>query len=227
MTDRMPPPMPSQRYRHAAPLRTDPATASTGAPHRSEQPRLSYSPPPPARSTEPAKVDPWPLPGSKHRHGHQNADTAVGSPKPGRAKAYGYALAGFLFGIAFWHAVGFWGLVHDAVFSGPRQTASHRYEAPPAPAAAPGPAQAAGTFDERSLRNYSQRPASGAADIATGSIETPAPSAANRQSPSSAQEPLPEPASVPLDETSAPAAAAPVATENAVQSWQPAVTTSR
>jgi hypothetical protein len=31
-----------------------------------------------------------------------------------------YGVAGFVLGVAFWHAVGFWDFVSEAVFSGPR-----------------------------------------------------------------------------------------------------------
>ncbi|MCH9808272.1 MAG: hypothetical protein K0U74_11120 [Alphaproteobacteria bacterium] len=82
-----------------------------------------------------------------------------------RFAGIGYAATGFVAGAAFWHAVGFWTLVHDAVFSGPRleaqQSQSQYANSPPVVRA----------FDEEVLR-YANDPANklSPARITTGSV---------------------------------------------------------
>ncbi|MDX2288955.1 MAG: hypothetical protein NW217_09065 [Hyphomicrobiaceae bacterium] len=92
-------------------------------------------------------------------------DTASVRPAPARSgpspSALGWSVLGFVAGIAFWHAVGFWGFVQEAVFSGPRLQV--------------GPSVAASHVDEAALASSSRSPRA-VSDISTGSLpgNTPA-----------------------------------------------------
>jgi len=52
------------------------------------------------------------------QHHAERAASGVARHHQSNAKATAAALMGFVSGIAFWHLVGFWGFVHEAVFHG-------------------------------------------------------------------------------------------------------------
>lgn len=58
--------------------------------------------------------------------GHARPPAAAGS----RLRPWLFAVAGFFFGVVFWHAVGFWAFVSEAVFSGPRSQIARDGHAP-------------------------------------------------------------------------------------------------
>lgn len=103
---------------------------------------------------EPTHVDPY------HVSGRRRGSGAF--------SAFGYAAIGFIAGAAFWHAIGFWTLVHDAVFSGPRMQAGTQR---PQYANRPPVVRA---FDEEVLR-YANDPETrlSPSRIVTGSIKKP------------------------------------------------------
>ena len=184
-------------------------------------------PPPLHRSPQLRRPQPWPLqqptdaaatsyqgdPNESYATSADFADTpAPTSRRRHRGSAIAYTTLGFLAGVVFWHAVGFWTLVHRAVFSGPRLEVSAE---PAIPVVTARPVVA---FDEEKLRDSARRPSANdpwqrPQNITTGSIGTP-----------------PAPVPVPAQ----PHAGAPAQIENhtdnaAVQaapggiSWQPAV----
>ncbi len=148
--------------------------------------------PPPLHGEAPATgQQPWPLTLDPEQDGHA-AGIALpqeSSPsKPPRRRssvfaAISYISLGFVAGAGFWHAVGFWTLVQNAVFSGPRQ----KLAAPqPFPASRP-----AAIFNEEELRNFSRRRvAPDRPPISTGSIGAPIPAIAAD----------PQPATMPADD---------------------------
>ncbi len=134
--------------------------------------------PPPLPSQTP-RQHPWPLQPVDERQPHStkpSPPTSDASAKPQRQRRsvgapLGFITFGFIAGAVFWHAVGFWNLVHSAVFSGPRHevTASHI-------PALPHPTR---SFNEEALRNFSQRPnGPNWPKITTGSISDTAPAIA-------------------------------------------------
>jgi hypothetical protein len=60
--------------------------------------------------------------GSNELAGRQHPETAVASYQ--RRAAFGWSAMGFVAGIAFWHCVGFWSLVHTAVVGGDKTGAT-------------------------------------------------------------------------------------------------------
>ncbi len=177
----------------------------------------------PASAANPARRKPWPLqtppPSVQHeRTAERGTPTyneqpgSYGDPdtRPGRHRttsrfgAISYAAVGFLAGAAFWHAVGFWNLVHDAVFSGPRLEAGSQ----PQYATRPPVVRA---FDEEVLRYANDKPTKfSPSRVVTGSIKKPAPGHVDDRMP-----------------VAAPARRQPAAAKNtAKNSWQPAVTKS-
>lgn len=162
-------------------------------------PQQRQSQPQEPRAQSP-RLQPWPLQAATEKRSgpHQPVATdetlqAVAAdagrsspPQPQRRySSIAHLLVGFVAGAAFWHAVGFWTLVHDLVFSGPRLTASDGAPLPvltATPAAKVPPRLA---FDEETLRGHATRPAMAGArpemsNITTGSIRAPAPAEAYR-----------------------------------------------
>ncbi len=154
------------------------AASSTGS-SKSLRTALAATPPPlPAEDSAP-RQNPWPLT-SDPEHGSGSTESIRAQdearPKAHRRRssvgpALGYVTLGFIAGAGLWHAVGFWSLVQNAVFSGPRQKIAAPY---PSPAERP-----AVVFDEEELRSFSQRRvAPDRAPISTGSIGDPIPAIA-------------------------------------------------
>ncbi len=121
-----------------------------------------------------ARQQPWPLTPGSEQESRSAAPTQPQDSSPSQehrrrssaSAAIGYMSLGFIAGAVFWHAVGFWTLVQNAVFSGPRQKL-----AAPQPFPAPSPAA---MFDEEELRNFSRRRvAPDRPPISTGSIGAP------------------------------------------------------
>ena len=190
--------------------------------------RPPHAVPPLPRQPQLSCPQPWPLqqlpvdldaePGIAPGEPHQPAPHAANTRAPARARTSGAAIAyttlGFLAGVVFWHAVGFWTLVHDAVFSGPRLEA--RTE-PLDRALAPPPVV---PFDEEKLRDHARRPTAADVDawqapqnVTTGSINSPSADAAM---PARPQVRAPAPVD---DRRDAP----PVLTTPGGITWQPAV----
>ncbi|MEQ8825050.1 MAG: hypothetical protein RIC14_11815 [Filomicrobium sp.] len=140
-----------------------------------------------ARKTPAAPAQqPWPLSGTDNTATRSNTQTrshnkaahkptqdttpntrapevANVSPKARRG-GWIYASLGFLAGAAFWHAVGFWTFVEEAVFSGPRQQTNFT-------AIEQRPASPTGTiFDEAAYGTSQAARNTGASKISTGSI---------------------------------------------------------
>lgn len=184
----MPPRQPGPGLDHALGHNRQPAGQNPAA-----QPfgrRLS-GPLPPLAPKEQLAVDqdPWPLQPSGDTAANagwnqtetnmstSDAEAHRRSPRRSWVGACLYGTLGFAAGVAFWHAVGFWNLVHEAVFSGPRLEASARV-APPRPG--PAPPRSVG-FDEQQLRHHATRPsAPGQAGISTGSIGPAYPNSATQ-----------------------------------------------
>ena len=177
---------------------------------------------------EPA-TEPWPLDQENRQDSGNTATEYAGSasPQPRRPASSQHPMViagfGFLAGAVFWHAVGFWSIVHEAVFSGPRQSAAIERSQPAqaAPAASSVPAQTATSsaaqrqFDERSVREFTRSAPNGSAPITTGAI----PGAAPATAPITPQQASPPPQ---------PAAAGTGTTSQADPfAWQPAVTASQ
>lgn len=136
---------------------------------------------PPLPDQHPPHPEPWPLqqlasettsfsaggdsPPSDGEHGTSTRRVRQRSA----ISAVAFTAIGFIAGVAFWHAVGFWGLVHDAVFSGPRLQANAHPPAGVAPPALPSI-----EFDEQDLRWHAVRPTPiQPSSIMTGSIGEP------------------------------------------------------
>jgi len=90
---------------------------------------------------------------------HQQAASAPTVPQArGNARRpVLYGFAGFFLGVAFWHAVGFWDFVSEAVFSGPRTqqvqaTTGNRF------AASPDAFTAGSRFETGSIGNAANAP---------------------------------------------------------------------
>lgn len=158
----MPPPLPSASQAKHQPINTPvenrrpwPLDARPSA-HRGRltQGATDTIAAPPSAHEEPNHVDP------NHVSSRRRGSGAFG--------AFGYTAIGFIAGAAFWHAIGFWTLVHDAVFSGPRMQASTQR---PQYANRPPVVRA---FDEEVLR-YANDPETrlSPSRIVTGSIKKP------------------------------------------------------
>ncbi|MBU2581919.1 MAG: hypothetical protein KJ622_09395 [Alphaproteobacteria bacterium] len=238
-TDRRPPPVPDRSAAtDSAPGPSGYAAHDTTGQHEPGAP--SHVPRPPHAPLR----QPWPLqsapehefdrrtsyapdhPSAYRKHPRDPESTPARNPTR-RASAAGYLMMGFIAGAVFWHAVGFWNLVHDAVFSGPRLLAQDGQPLPvvTAPPADKPPATAA--FDEEKLRGSAVRPASagaipGPSRITTGSIESPAPVEVVR--PSRAAQPR-SPAVAP--DTQLPSQEPPIMMGPGGISWKPAVSRAR
>ena len=148
-------------------------------------------PPPLPENPHVRRPQPWPLQHRVNTNAEPNLHEASEFPpatdeardaqpranSQRRFTAVGYTTLGFLAGAVFWHAVGFWTLVHEAVFSGPRSEAS-AYQNVPVVAA-----PRAVAFDEEKLRDHARRSTSvdvwrNPQNITTGSISAPNPSPA-------------------------------------------------
>ncbi len=93
-------------------------------------------------------------------------DTETYEPaKRGSGRGILYACIGFFAGVAFWHAVGFWQFVEEAVFSGPRQQATQTLDTPSTRSTAERT-----EFNEERFAKTPQNPGPGASNITTGSI---------------------------------------------------------
>ncbi len=166
------------------------------------------APPPLPRQPNVHRQHPWPLQSQANANSQllqvESSDSVpageevatVQPPPVARSgfSAVGYTAIGFLAGALFWHAVGFWTLVHDAVFSGPRLE-SRTQQTVPVVAAPP-----VATFDERTLRNHVTRSTASQAwedtqKIATGSISASAPSPKTSAKPQVSPPPRPAGAS--------------------------------
>lgn len=78
--------------------------------------------------------------------------------RTGRLRPWLYGCAGFFFGVVFWHAVGFWGFVSEAVFSGPRQQIARQAPVSP-PAAMPATSRIeTGAITTGSIHSDTSRP---------------------------------------------------------------------
>ncbi|MBU1211122.1 MAG: hypothetical protein KJ587_07610 [Alphaproteobacteria bacterium] len=191
------------------------------APPLPRQPQLRWPQPWPlqqasfAPNAEPRRESAEPHQSATHQSAtHQSATLAAKTPAPARARTPGsamtYASLGFLAGIVFWHAVGFWTLVHDAVFSGPRLEAGAK---PLVPVVTAPPDFA---FDEEKLRYSARRPTAvdvwqRPQDFTTGSIKSPSGDAAMPARPQ---------ARAPVEDRGD---AAPVLTAPGAITWKPAV----
>ena len=76
-----------------------------------------------------------------------------------------YACIGFFAGVAFWHAVGFWQFVEEAVFSGPRQQATQSLDTPATRSAAER-----NEFDEERFAKNPPASSPSTSGMTTGSI---------------------------------------------------------
>lgn len=110
------------------------------------------STPPASRPSLSVEPDPAPIRGEPHIPAKRSA-----------ASALIYASVGFLAGAAFWHAVGFWSFVEEAVFSGPRQQASQTFDDFPS-------RPAARDFDEERFASSPEETVTSTSKITTGSI---------------------------------------------------------
>ena len=86
-------------------------------------------------------------------------------PQRSSGRGFLYACIGFFAGVAFWHAVGFWQFVEEAVFSGPRQQATQTLDTPSTRSAAER-----NQFDEERFARTPQKPGARSSNISTGSI---------------------------------------------------------
>lgn len=156
------------------------ATSSTSSSKSLDMSSAATPPPMPNAAFAP-RQNPWPLTPGSEQASHSAECSRPQDEAPPRAyrrrssagPALGYMALGFIAGAGFWHAVGFWSLVQNAVFSGPRQKVAAPH---PSPAQRP-----AVVFDEQELRNFSRRRvAPDRAPISTGSIGEPIPAIATR-----------------------------------------------
>ncbi|MEO1280763.1 MAG: hypothetical protein AAFV69_03405 [Pseudomonadota bacterium] len=94
-------------------------------PNASSPPQAGYAPPrPPQLSPTPHHEDGSP-PGPDHQEKSRKVE-----PSPKSSHGWLYGLAGFVLGAVFWHAVGFWAFVSEAVFSGPREQIARPAQSP-------------------------------------------------------------------------------------------------
>lgn len=199
---------------------------SVSRPRFGRRPAEAVPPPlPPRRDAD--RQQPWPLPAQSDPPAEP---IRIDATDPGqepeqqqeklhprgngarRYSAIGYTTVGFMAGAVFWHAVGFWSFVHEAVFSGPR---SEAHAQPSAPAAPPPRAVA---FDEEKLRDHAVRSTTTQAwqqpqKITTGSIPSAAPS----------QSEVLQPQVMPAAASDAAQPERPLVTGPGETSWQPAV----
>jgi hypothetical protein len=178
--------------------------------------------PAPLPIEHPPHPEPWPLqqlgnePTSFSAGGvslpSNDEDSPTRRRRPRSAiSAVAFTAIGFVAGVAFWHAVGFWDMVHDAVFSGPRLQASAHPPAAAAPLALPSV-----EFDEQDLRWHAVRPTPIQPDrITTGSIGKP--TSPDRLAPGAQSQPATGMAAPPPDHE--------VTADPRQNSWLPAVTT--
>lgn len=106
------------------------------------------------------RIEPLPTPPA--------GDYVPATLSPQKKQALYWGGGGFITGVVFWHAVGFWDVVHSAIFSGTPIEASRTEKLAPKPVAASAPGSFADAID-RAISSVSSE--AEPAPIATGALQ--------------------------------------------------------